>query len=67
MKYNYYDFQNFVFSMFTYLDGRIGPVRSYGYKVLDKDSNVIALTRPFNSIEIYTQNLIGRQKRNGVV
>lgn len=56
MNYNYYDFQNFVFSMFNYLDGRIGPVRSYGYKVLDKDSNVIALTRPFNSIEIYTQN-----------
>lgn len=57
MNYNYYDFQNFVFSMFTYLDGRIGPVRSYGYNALDdQDSNVIALTRPFNSIEIYTQN-----------
>ena len=58
MNYKYYDFQNFIFNMFNYLDGRIGPVRSYGYKVFDiQNSNVIALTRPFNSIEIYTKNI----------
>lgn len=57
MNCKYYDFQNFIFNMFNYLDGRIGPVRSYGYKVFDvQTSNVIALTRPFNSIEIYTKN-----------
>ena len=54
--YKYYDFQNFVFNMFTYLDGRIGPIRSNGYKVFDTQRDVVALTRPFNSIEIYTQN-----------
>lgn len=56
MTYKYYDFQNFIFNMFNYLDGRIGPVRSYGYKVFDIQREVVALTRPFNSIEIYTHN-----------
>lgn len=56
MNYKYYDFQNFIFNMFNYLDGRIGPVRSYGYKVFDIQREVVALTRPFNSIEIYIHN-----------
>lgn len=56
MMMTYYDFENFIFSMFQFLDGYIGPIKSSGYKVINEVDEKIALTRPFNSIEIYEGN-----------